>query len=138
MNSLCFRTPLFPRHARLAVLAGGLLGAACVLAAPAGPMADAQARYRQDMAQCNSNASREDVTACRKEARSALAEARRKGLPAPTPDQYQNNMLARCSVHKDAGDRQACEARMHGEGSVEGSVEGGGMLREIETPMPDE
>ncbi len=137
MHPYPLRSTLSLRRGAL-VLAGGLLGAACALAAPAGPMADAQSRYRQDMAQCKSQTSGEDMATCRKEARNALAAARHKGMPAPTPAQYQHNMLARCSVHKDAGERQACEARMHGEGSVEGSVEGGGLLREIEMPAPSE
>jgi hypothetical protein len=33
-------------------------------------------------------------------------------------------------------DRSACEARMHGEGSVEGSVGGGGVLREKTVVVP--
>lgn len=100
----------------------------------AGSAADAQARYRQDMAACDSGASGQDRATCRLEARNALAEARRGGLN-DDPGQYQQNALQRCNAHKDE-DRTACEARMRGEGRVEGSVSGGGILRESVTTIP--
>ena len=103
-------------------------------AAATGPAADAQARYRGDMAVCNSGQSNQDPATCRIEARNALAEARRGGLTA-APDQYQSNALQRCGVFKDA-DRSDCEARMRGPGNVQGSVAAGGILRESVTLVP--
>lgn len=99
-------------------------------------LSDAQVRYRQDMAVCNSGQSNQDATTCRREARNALAEARRGGLN-DVPNQYQQNALRRCDAHK-GDERSACEARMRGEGHVEGSVDAGGILRESVTIVPAE
>jgi hypothetical protein len=112
--------------------AGVLLCAGTVLAA--GVSVDAQARYRQDLAACNSSPPGEDRTTCRLEARNALAEARRGGLN-DAPGQYQQNALQRCGALK-GDDRSDCEARMRGQGSIEGSVSGGGILRESVTTTP--
>jgi hypothetical protein len=112
--------------------AGTLLCAGAVLAA--GVSADAQTRYRQDMAACNSSPPGEDRATCRLEARNALAEARRGGLN-DAPGQYQQNALQRCGALK-GDDRSDCEARMRGQGSVDGSVSGGGILRESVTTTP--
>ena len=96
--------------------------------------AEAQARYRQDMAVCNSGQSNQDQATCRTEARNALAEARRGGL-TDAPGQYEANSTQRCSALK-ADDRSDCEARMRGQGSATGSVAGGGILRETVTVVP--
>lgn len=120
---------------RALVAAGTLLCATAALAANAAALADAQARYRQDMAVCNSGKSNQDPATCRREAKNALAEARRGGLN-DAPDQYPQNTLRRCDAHQ-GDDRTACEARMRGEGRVEGSVAGGGILRESVTVVPD-
>lgn len=125
--------PLLIRNLALAT-AGTLLGSTAALAANAGSLAEAQARYRQDMADCNSGKSHQTLATCRLEARNALAEARRGGL-TDAPDQYPQNALRRCDAHT-GDDRTACEARMRGEGSVEGSVAGGGILRESVTVVP--
>lgn len=111
-----------------------MLCASAALAANAGASADAQARYRQDMAVCNSGQSNQDRATCRLEARNALAEARRGGLN-DAPGQYQQNALQRCNAH-EGDDRRDCEARMRGEGNVEGSAAGGGILRESVTTTP--
>lgn len=104
------------------------------MAAKTPPVDDAQARYRQEMAACDHITTPQDKTSCRLEARNSLAEARRGALnQVLTPAQYQANALQRCAVHQD-DDRAACEARMRGEGRVDGSVGQGGLLRELETP----
>ena len=41
------------------------------------------------------------------------------------------NKFARCDYHKDPNDREYCIRRMKGEGTVSGSVEGGGLIREL-------
>lgn len=122
--------PTLSRRLVLAV-AGTLLCAGAASAASAS--AQAQARYRQDMAVCNSGQSNQDAATCRREARNALAEAGRGGLTA-APDQYQNNALQRCSVFKGA-DHSDCEQRMRSD-KVQGSVAGGGILRESVTVVP--
>lgn len=122
------------RNLAIAV-AGTLIGATATLAADAGALAEAQARYRQDMAVCNSGQSNQDAATCRREAQNALAEAKRNGLNRASPTEQQQNALRRCSVHQ-GDDRIDCEARMRGEGRVEGSAASGGVLRESETVVP--
>ena len=100
----------------------------------ASPSAEAQARFRAEMAVCNSGQSNQDPATCRTEARNALAEARRGGL-TDAPGQYEKNSTQRCSALKD-DDRSDCEARMRGQGSSSGSVAGGGILRETVTVVP--
>ena len=56
--------PVLVRNLTLAV-AGALLGASTVLAANAGVLADAQARYRQDMAACNKENSNQDLASAK-------------------------------------------------------------------------
>jgi hypothetical protein len=104
------------------------------LAASPSASADAQTRYRQDMAVCNSGQSNQDRATCRTEATHALAAARRGAL-RDAPDQYQQNALQRCSVHKD-DDRRACEARMMVPNGMAGSSAEGGILRESVTVTP--
>ena len=96
--------------------------------------AEAQARYRQDMAVCNSGQSNQDQATCRLEARNALAESRRGGLTDPA-GAMQQNMLMRCSAHK-GDDRSACEARVGAQGSMQGSVSAGGILRQSVVTVP--
>ncbi|MDO8455873.1 MAG: hypothetical protein Q7T07_03050 [Burkholderiaceae bacterium] len=110
-----------------------VLSTSAALAVGASPSNDdAQARYRQDMAVCNSGQSNQSIATCRQEARNALAEARRGGLN-DAPGQYQQNMLQRCNAFK-GDDRNDCIVRM--QGSVEGSVGSGGVLREGVTIVP--
>lgn len=124
----------FPFRNLVVAAVGVLLGVTTALAANAGALADAQARYRQDMAACNSGQSNQDLATCRREARNALAEARR-GRLNNAADPAGQNAMQRCDVHQ-GDDRSACEARMRGEGRVEGSVSGGGVLRESVTVVP--
>ena len=115
-------------------VAGTLLCASAALAVDKGVQAESLARYRQDIADCNSVQTAQDPGTCRREARNALAEARRGGLK-DAADEYQKNALQRCAVQQ-GDDRTACEARMRGQGSVKGSVAGGGILRETVTVVP--
>jgi hypothetical protein len=94
----------------------------------------AQARYQREMAVCDSGQSNQDVATCRIEARNALAAAR-QGALTDAPGQYKDNAQQRCGVLEGV-ELRACEARMRGEGSVEGSVAGGGLLRENVTVVP--
>jgi hypothetical protein len=127
-------TSLLP-HRRLAAA-----GLACLLfsatAWAAGPATSAQslAQYRQDMAVCNSGRSHQAVPTCRLEARNAFADNRR-GRLTDAPGTYQENALQRCKALEGI-DRTACESRMRGEGRMEGSVHGGGILRESVMVVP--
>ena len=126
----------FPSFIRKLAVAAAvtLLCSAAAQAAKTGALLDAQARYREDMAVCNSGKSNQDVATCRLEARNALTEAKRGGLN-DDPAQYQQNALRRCDAHK-GDDRTNCEARMRSDSRTEGSAAEGGILREGVTVVP--
>jgi hypothetical protein len=79
----------------------------------------------------------QDRAACQREAGAAKQEARRNGLTSASPSAYDQNALARCELQPMA-ERAACEARVKGTGmsSTDGSVLGGGVIRETVTPIP--
>jgi hypothetical protein len=117
---------------------GALLGASAVLAADGRGPSDARARYQQDLAACESGQSNEDRPTCLREARAAFAEARRGGLNDDQA-QYQQNALIRCNALPPE-ERDACRARMQGQGVTRGSVAEGGIYRELvirEIPSQD-
>lgn len=99
-------------------------------AAPAGAAAQAQARYEKERAACIAGATGQAQSTCLREAAAARAEARHGALDGTPSSTYAANALERCRPLPDA-DRAACEARMRGAGTVTGSVEGGGILREL-------
>jgi hypothetical protein len=112
-------------------------GASAVLllvagAALAAPLSEAQQRYRQERAACMSGASNQDRATCLKEAGAALQEARRGGL---SDGDLARNRMARCAG-LPAQDRDDCAMRMEGQGSTTGSAMQGGILRELERPVP--
>lgn len=120
---------------QLLTVAVSLLAISGAQAAEVTGYGNAQTRYRQDMAACNSGTSYQDTATCRIEAKNALAEARRGGFrssPNDGSDQYQRNAMQRCNALK-GDDRGDCESRVRGEGKSSGSVGGGGMLRETVT-----
>ncbi|SIR20419.1 hypothetical protein SAMN05880557_108267 [Pseudacidovorax sp. RU35E] len=85
---------------------------------------------------------RQDAAACRREAGAARQEAQRGGLTTPAQGNAQANATARCSL-QPAAERADCEARVRGSGAgaattttTEGSVMGGGIIRETVTTIP--
>jgi hypothetical protein len=103
-------------------------------AAAGGKLSEAQARYEQDRAACNSGQSNQDRATCLREAGAALGEAKRGNL-RDGQTSYEQNQTLRCDRLKE-GDRDDCLRRMHGEGTVSGSVESGGIYRELRTIVP--
>ena len=93
-------------------------------------MSQAQQQYKQDRAYCTSGEATEDRATCMKEAAAAYREARRGTLQAG--GNFAQNSSERCSA-QPAEDREACMQRMMGAGPGQGSVKGGGMMRESET-----
>ena len=75
----------------------------------------------------------QDRATCLKEAGAALVEARRGGLDDGR-GQLEKNRLLRCD-NQPPQDRDDCVRRMNGEGITSGSVDGGGILRELVTPV---
>ncbi|HEY8708690.1 MAG TPA: hypothetical protein VIM34_11920, partial [Burkholderiaceae bacterium] len=59
-------------------------------------------------------------------------EARRNRLESGSG--FEANATARCQA-QPAEDREACVQRIMGAGSTQGSVEGGGLIREAVTPV---
>ncbi len=116
-----------------------LLCAATLLgtAAQAAPGASdaAQQRYALDRQACLSGQSQESRDVCLREAGAALQAARANQLTSEDANTYERNAVQRCSVFKTSEDRSECMGRMTGKGAVSGSVEGGGLLREIVTPV---
>jgi uncharacterized protein YlxW (UPF0749 family) len=99
------------------------------------PQDELTARYQQDLAECETQQATQDLAACRLEARNALAEAKRNLLNDTTANLFEKNQFKRCRVFK-GDDRETCEARVRGEGNTTGSVQSGGILREVVRPVP--
>jgi len=99
-----------------------------------GTNADPALKYERDRAACLSGRSGQDQATCLREAGAALQAARRHELTSGDGD-LQRNAEARCNVFAGA-DRRDCLARVRGQGTVSGSVEGGGILRETVTIVP--
>ncbi len=119
----------------VALWAGAVVGAMLIAGmATAGNLSEAEARYRQERAACMSGQSKQDRTTCLREAGAALQEAKR-GRSDESQHLYEKNRLLRCD-RLPAADRDDCLRRMRGEGSVSGSVEGGGIYRELQTTVP--
>jgi hypothetical protein len=107
------------------------LGVSAALAADAAGLSDARARYQQERAVCESGRSHQDRATCLREAGAAYEQARRGGL-SDGQARYQQNAMLRCDVLPPE-DRIACQARMQGQGTTRGSVEQGGIYRELVT-----
>ncbi|MEZ5707426.1 MAG: hypothetical protein R3E56_20665 [Burkholderiaceae bacterium] len=104
------------------------------------------AQYERDrqacMAQPGSEVSRQ---ACLREAGAARQAARRGNTPVdPSPAELQRNALARCEVHTNPVDHDACVRMVKGEGATQGSVQEGGVIRQTitvldpDTPAPQQ
>jgi len=119
---------------RLSACAVGAMLVAGIAAAAGGNLSEAQARYQQDRAACISGQSHQDRATCLREAGAALQEAKR-GRMGDSQSAYEQNRLIRCDG-LPAGDREDCLRRMRGEGTVSGSVESGGIYRELRTTVP--
>ncbi|MEH3085406.1 MAG: hypothetical protein PGN26_02435 [Xylophilus ampelinus] len=126
------------RQASLLLCASlGLLGATLVLAADPGASSagpDARATYQSERARCEAGRSGQDLATCLREAGAAQDENRRGNLARQDPAREQANRASRCDA-QPAANRAECEKRLS-RGTVEGSVQGGGILREVETTVP--
>lgn len=96
---------------------------------------DTQARqraYEEQRQRCLSGQTGQQQASCLQEA----GAVRQQGLAAQSTlpaAQLEENSLQRCDALAD-GERQSCIARMQGNGHVDGSVAGGGILRELREP----
>lgn len=118
----------------LAACAAGFLLSATTAVAGRGDHTEAQTIYQADRAACLSGQTSQDRATCLREAGAALQEARRGRLDDGQA-RFEQNRLLRCD-RQPAEDRQYCVRRMNGEGLTSGSVEGGGIYRELVVPVP--
>jgi hypothetical protein len=81
-------------------------------------------RFEADRQACLGRRTPQVFNSCMKEAKALLGEAPGAN-PSVGPDELKRNALIRCEA-LTADDRTACQARMRGEGTVTGSVAGGG------------
>ena len=118
--------------------AQGAFAAAAVLlfagAASAAKVSDAQLRYQQERAVCMNGTSNQDRATCLKEAGAAWQEAKRAGLTTSGDASLSQNRLQRCNA-LPAQDREDCAMRIE-HGTTSGTAQQGGILREIERPVP--
>jgi hypothetical protein len=101
---------------------------------PGAEMIDSSGNYQSEVQACMSGKTQQDQATCLKEARNAQADKRRGVLD--TAGSVDANAMGRCEVHTISEDRAACRARVMGMGDIEGSVAGGGLLRESEIVVP--
>ena len=119
---------------RLALAAACAAAFACAGAQAAERSSAAAAQYKSDLAACDSSRATEERSRCRTEAARAYSQARAGDFNTPS-DQLAQNARRRCEALK-GDDRRGCEARMSGAGRTEGSVGGGGILRESTQTVP--
>ena len=92
---------------------------------------DASGDYQRERAWCMANTSGEAQVDCLRNSGAAQAEKRR-GTLDNNGGNFRANAVERCEVF-NGEEQAACQARVMGMGSVSGSVQGGGMLRQVET-----
>ncbi|GAO21128.1 hypothetical protein ALISP_0948 [Alicycliphilus sp. B1] len=102
----------------------------CCGAAAAQAATSVHDQYRADRAACAGEPA-DSRAACIREAGAAAQAARQGGLSSANASTYENNALARCDVFKAPEDKSDCIARMGNKATVQGSVDGGGLLRRI-------
>ena len=112
--------------------AGAFLCATIAAAADRPDLSEAQATYQRDRAACMSSRTSQDRVTCLQEASAALQESGRGNLNDGQSD-FERNRLLRCEKQPPE-DRQDCVRRMSSEARTTGSVEGGGVMRELTTP----
>lgn len=113
-----------------AALAAAALNASGWAAGP--PGSQAETNYQQERARCLAGQSSQARETCLKEAGAAREEAGRNTLGTSTAADLERNATQRCEAQPPA-DRAACVQRILG-GSADGSVGGGGVIRQTETP----
>ena len=112
---------------------GASLFAALAGTSQAASHAEHNATIQKERADCMNGSSNQDRATCMREAGAAKQEAQRGNLRDSAD--YQSNASKRCAALPPA-EKADCERRAMGEGSVSGSVGGGGVVKELVTPVP--
>lgn len=92
---------------------------------------DASGNTQKEREACLTGRTQQDQATCLRETNNAAAE-KRSGKLDNAGGQFDANARQRCEV-LTGEDRVACEARVMGYGNTQGSVAGGGVIREVET-----
>lgn len=92
---------------------------------------DASGNARSEMNACLTGRTQQDQQTCMTEVRNANA-AKRAGKVDNAGGEFASNALKRCDVFQGE-DLVACQARIVGYGQTDGSVAGGGAIRQVET-----
>jgi uncharacterized membrane protein len=85
-------------------------------------------------ARCNYGIAHDGTNNCMSKSEFDITTSRQSALDSD-PSQYLRNALVRCEGLKGA-DRDDCRTRIRGGGTVTGSVEAGGLYRELVTIVP--
>lgn len=113
------------------IAARGALAVTCAVSA-AGVWA--QTTYEQDRAACMRADSQHERGSCLREAAAVRAQGKTRA-PGDTPESRMHNAMKRCA-DLPPENKSTCERMVRGEGTVSGSVEGGGTIRELVTSVP--
>jgi hypothetical protein len=100
--------------------------------AAASGKADVEANYQRDRAACAAITVPADRSNCLRDAGAARAQALRNGPRTASPEELARNAVQRCQQHPPE-QRVICERMARGEGRASGSVQGGGVIRELVT-----
>ncbi|MFW2355788.1 hypothetical protein [Hydrogenophaga sp.] len=96
----------------------------------------AQTTYEQDRAACLRSDSQHERKSCLREAAAVRTQSKtRTPMMNSSPESRLQNAMKRCT-ELPPENKAICERMVRGEGSVSGSVEGGGLIRELVTPVP--
>lgn len=128
MNPSPIRIP----HACLAAAVLALSLPVWAQGASASGKAAIEANYQRDRAACAAITVPTDRSNCLRDAGAARAQALRTGPRTTSPEELARNAVQRCQ-RQPAEQKAICERMARGEGSVSGSVEGGGVIRELVT-----
>lgn len=129
----------FASSLAVAALVGAMAGLLSALAPPAIAQTKSDAEIRQqylaERAACLRGRTGEDQQTCLREAGAAAQAARQGKLLEGERENYRSNALARCAPLPPE-QREACRMRIEGAGTVTGSVEEGGLFRELRIQVP--
>ncbi len=114
-----------------AVLSAVMMVASTAFAATGGAQASVDATYNKERAACMAGRTGQDQKTCLKEAAAAREEARRGHLKTADKEELANNALLRCQRVAEE-DRQDCRDMVLGQGTRDGSVQTGGILKKID------
>ena len=92
---------------------------------------DTSGSYTHERAWCIANTAGEERASCLKNSGAAQVE-RGRGTLDTNGRAFETNAMQRCDVFLSE-ERGACEARVAGYGSASGSVQGGGIIKQVET-----